>query len=197
MDQNQLERLVRDVLGDTYLTLTISRYELVEDLERQRASLQGVLRRSDVAEEVSLKGEGVGLVDALFQALTATLAHTFPSLRRVRFVEFTFSGEFNEAMASQSDAHGRVSLRVENSAGRRFEFSHSSSSITASSMGAVLRAVAHFVNAELAVLRVCDWIDDARRRHRADLVDTYTRRLADLMSNASYSEVIERRKARI
>lgn len=197
MDQRELERLVRDVLGDAHVALTITRYELTEDLDNHRAAIQCDLKRSDQSGELTLAGEGVGMVDALFRALTGVLAEDFPSLERVRFVDFTFSGDFAEATAAQSDASGQVKLTVENLTGRRFAFAHTSASITACSLAVVLGAVEHFVNAELAVVTVCDWIDDARRRHRADLVDTYTRRLADLMLNASYSEVIERRKARM
>ena len=50
-------------------------------------------------------------------------------------------------------------------------------------------------DAELAVLRVYDWIEDARRRSRPDLAEKYTHRLADLVQNASYSETIERKKS--
>jgi hypothetical protein len=108
-------------------------------------------------------------------------------------VDFGIFGDFksyqNEA---HSDASLVVRLAVANSSGLRFEFSHESRSISASSVGVVVECVEHFVNAELAVLRVHDWIADAKKRHRQDLVDKYTQRLADLVKNASYSESIER-----
>ena len=78
--------------------------------------------------------------------------------------------------------------------GRAFVFEHTSPSVSASSVRAVLSAVEHFINAELAVLKVFSWIEDARKRSRPDLADKYTQRLADLVQNASYSETIERRK---
>jgi acyl-CoA thioesterase FadM len=136
------------------------------------------------------------MLDALFTGLKDALSDDYPSLNNIHFVDFAISGDFESYRnAAHSDAALVVRLAVANSSGRRFEFSHKSRSISASSAGVVVRCVEHFVNAELAVLQVHNWIADAKKRHRQDLVDKYTQRLADLVQNASYSESIERSRA--
>lgn len=198
--QEELEGLVQEILGDAYHHLSVSKYMLNEDIEAHTATIVCALVHRGGEEgpvERAVEGVGVGMIDALFKGLKRSLSPDYPSIEHIHFVDFSISGDFDghPETDSRSDAHGRVRLVVENTSGRHFSFESSSRSISASSVQAVVKAVEHFVNAELAVLRVYDWIDDAKRRSRPDLADRYTQRLADLVSNASYSDSIERKKA--
>lgn len=194
--QDELQALTREVLGADYVELSISRYSLTEDLQSGRAFIATQLTQAGQASPRSIEGEGVGLVDALFKGIQAALVADYPSIANIHFVDFHVAGDFRDAKrdGARTDVPGIVRLGVENSAGRAFTFEHRSPSVSASSVCSVLRAVEHFVNAELAVLKVYSWIADARRRSRPDLADKYTQRLADLVQNASYSETIERTK---
>lgn len=194
--QSELQAMVREVLTDDYLSLEIWNYQFSEDVRSHMARMLCSLQRSDETEIRSVEGQGVGMIDALMNGLKGHLAEEFPSLEHIQFVDFSISGDFTSAKLSkaQSDAKGRVRLVVENSGGREFEFEDTSVSISASSVGVVVACAEHFINAERAVLRVYDWIEDAKRRSRPELAERYTHRLADLVSNASYSEAIERKK---
>jgi len=194
--QAELESLTRDVLSADYVELSVSRYTLTEDLQSGRATIATQLTLSGAAGPRAIEGEGVGLVDALFKGIQQALVDDYPSIANIFFVDFHVAGDFRGAKrdGARTDVPGVVRLGVENSSGRSFSFEHTSPSVSASSVRAVLTAVEHFVNAELAVLKVFSWIEDARRRSRPDLADKYTQRLADLVQNASYSESIERRK---
>ncbi len=194
--QDELHSLTREVLGAEYVELSISRYQLTEDLASGRATIATQLLQSGDAAPRSIEGEGVGLVDALFKGIQQALVHDYPSIANIFFVDFHVAGDFRGAKrdGARTDVPGVVRLGVENSSGRAFVFEHTSPSVSASSVRAVLKAVEHFINAELAVLKVYSWIADARRRSRPDLADKYTQRLADLVQNASYSESIERSK---
>ena len=194
--QTELESLTREVLGADYVELSVSRYTLTEDLQSGRANIATQLVQSGPAAPRAIEGEGVGLVDALFKGIQHALVGDYPSIGNIFFVDFHVTGDFRDAKrdGARTDVPGLVRLGVENSSGRSFAFEHTSASVSASSVRAVLRAVEHFVNAELAVLKVLSWIEDARRRSRPDLADKYTQRLADLVQNASYSESIEKRK---
>lgn len=197
--QQELEALVRDVLGESALSLRIWNYHLSEDVESEKAQIVASLQKSDQIEIVRVEGVGVGMIDALFTGIRSVMAEEFPSLEHIRFIDFGISGDFNsrDGKDAGSDAIGRVSLGVENSHGRRFVFQSATRSVTGSSVATVVAAVEHFVNAERAVLRVLDWIADARRRARPELVERYTHKLAELIKNASYSEVIGKRKAEL
>jgi hypothetical protein len=194
--QAELETLTREVLGTDYVELEVSRYTLTEDLKSGRALIATQLSQAGNGLLRAIEGEGVGLVDALFRGIQHALVGEYPSLANLWFVDFRVSADFRGAKKdnARSDVPGTVRLGVENASGRAFAFEHTSSSVSASSVKAVLRAVEHFINAELAVLKVYSWIEDARRRSRVDLAEKYTQRLADLVQNASYSESIERKK---
>ena len=195
--QHELHLMVRDILGEHYLTLDIPGYVLTEDLTETAAEIQCRLVVTNGTNEVtSVTGKGVGMVDALFDGLTSALSADYPSLETIHFVDFRVRGDFAEGTGdAKSDAPGRFELKVENAFGRRFQFENTNVSLSAGAVRVVIEAVQHFVNSERAVLTVFDWIDDAKRRHRPDLADTYVQRLAELMVNASYSRTIERRKA--
>ena len=202
MKQLDLQSMVREILGDDYRCYAVSKYTLTEDISLGRASilchLTCQLSQNGSDETYSIEGTGVGMVDALFKGLKGTLSRDYPSLEHIEFVEFGVTGDFNSGSdeTSHSDAQGRVGLAVKNTAGRRFQFESTSLSVSASSAAVVVKAVEHFVNAELAVLRIYDWIEDAQARNRPDLAEKYTHRLADLVQNATYSASIERRKPR-
>ena len=198
MQQSQLETLVREILSEDYVSLGIPRFTLSEDISQQQASIAAALYNKRDGSSRGVEGTGVGMVDALFTALKLSLSADYPSLEHIHFIDFGISSDFRDRQGtSNSDAALCVRLAVENSSGRRFDFSHRSRSISASSVGVVVECVEHFVNAECAVLRVHDWIADARSRRRQDLVDKYTERLADLVKNASYSDSIERSRAKV
>jgi predicted kinase len=90
---------------------------------------------------------------------------------------------------------GNVVLELENSRGRRFEFSHSSRSITGSAMIVTLMGVEYFVNTERAFVHLNRALQDAKRRNRSDLAERYQIQIATIVENTSYSEVIERMRA--
>lgn len=193
MDQAALEKMVLDVLGADSKDYAVGQYTLTEDMRENHARLECVLTDVHSDESREIAGIGVGLVDALFKGLKTALSGEYPSLDHIHFSDFSVTGDFRSARSDDgSDAIGLVKLVVENSSGREFVFEAESHSVSASSCDVVVMCVEHFVNAELAVLRIFEWIQEAKARNRSDLVEQYTRRLSDLVQNATYSESIER-----
>jgi len=195
LEQQKLEDMVRDVLADEYREFEVTKYVLSEDVREHSATIVCQLRQTGSDNAHAVEGKGVGMIDALFKGLKKTMSHDYPSLDHIHFVDFRIDGDFKSSRSEDgSDALGRVRLVVENSSGRRFDFESKTLSISASSVDVVVKAVEHFVNAEQAVSKVYSWIQDAKRRQRPDLAETYTHRLASLVHNSSYSESIERLK---
>ncbi len=196
LEQKVLEDMVRNILADEYREFEVTRYVLTEDVREQEATIVCQIRQTGSDEKHAVEGKGVGMIDALFKGLKKALCEDYPSLDHIHFVDFRIDGDFKSSKSVDgSDALGCVRLVVQNSSGRTFDFESKSLSISASSVGVVVSAVEHFVNAEYAVAKVYEWIQDAKRRHRTDLAETYTHRLASLVQNSSYSESIERLKS--
>ena len=197
-EQDRIQKLVRDALGPEYLALRVDTVKFEEDLGDIASRLHAELRNELTGEKTAIDGRGVGLVDAFFQALVGRLAAEYPSLKTIEFSKFQIDGRIETKRQTQgADAMGEVTLVVRNSDRREFVFTDASRSITASAIRTVLQAVEYFVNSERAFIAVYGRLEDARKRNRDDLVQTYTGQLVELVKNTSYSEAIEGIKKKI
>lgn len=195
--RTESEELITQVLGEDYLVLHVDRYELVEDVGnggpcRVTATLRHEI---DAKEKISIEGEGVGIIDALYHGMMAHYAQEFPSLETINFTGFSVSAKMETTQSKGADAEGLVALTVTNSDGNDFSFEHSGRSIVAAAIEVVVEALEYFVNSERAFVSVHKALKDAKARSRADLVQTYTGQLAQLVKTTSYSSVIEGIKA--
>ncbi|NUN15955.1 MAG: hypothetical protein HUU55_20200 [Myxococcales bacterium] len=193
MKQEQSIALVRQILGDRYLDLTVERYQFTEDLTSGNCTFSCHLSGGSDQPSRDVIGHGVGFVDAVFHALKNHLAPMHPSLNSVRFVGFEIRADLaTRRHVAGSDAIAALTLVVENSQGRRFEFNKSSRSITACAVIATLEACEYFVNTEVAFITLHHALQDAKTRNRADLADRFSMQMAGLVENTSYSDIIDR-----
>jgi hypothetical protein len=184
------QELIRRVLGANFLELALARLWVDEDPDGQTEVKAKVNERGQTVE---VEGKGVGVVDAFFHALLARYAIEYQSLKTLRLAGFSVSADIDGKDAS-TDAVGTVTIEVTNSDGRRFTFSDSSQSVTASIGRAVVAVVQPFVNAERAFITLFNARKDALERGRADLVARYTAELAEVVESTSYAEVIEAKR---
>ena len=193
------EELIRRILGDDYLALTVDRYELVEDVGRgSPCQVRATLRHhEDRGKKVEIKGEGAGFIDALYHGLMDHYAREFQSLETISFTGFSVQAQMETSKAKGADAEGLISLVVHNSEGREFIFEESGRSLVAAAIAVVVEAAEHFVNSERAFISVYNAMTDARERRRTDLVESYTGQLAELVNTTSYTAVIEKIKAEL
>jgi hypothetical protein len=197
-EQDRIQKLLRDALGPEYLALRVDRVAFEEDLTDTVGRIHAEVRNELSGEKQSIEGRGVGLVDAFFQALVGRLASEYPSLKTIEFSKFQIDGRIETKRQMQgADAMGEVTLVIRNSDRKDFEFADASRSITASALRAVLKAVEYFVNSERAFIAVWNRLEDAKKRNRDDLVQTYTSQLVELVKNTSYSEAIENIKKKL
>ena len=139
-----------------------------------------------------VEGQGVGLVHAVYNALLDRFAIEYQSLKSIELAGFTVDADVETKKDKAGvDAVGKVTLDVTNSEGRRFTFSDSSRSVSASVARAVLAVVQYFVNAERAFILLHKARRDAVERGRHDLVARFTAELAEVVESTSYAEVIE------
>jgi hypothetical protein len=199
-NQKASDALMKEILRDSYLELTIEKHTLEEDIAAGQSQIRAIVipsgERPDMPRR-TIEGKGVGMVDAFFRGLIDQLSPEYPSLKTIRFVGFSVKGILDKSGpkgVAGSDAVGEVRLMVENSEDNEFEFTSKSRSITAASLQATLEAVEYFVNSERAFLMTHHALKDAETRGRHDLVQMFGRRLAELVQNTSYSDAIEAAK---
>ncbi|MBI3179329.1 MAG: hypothetical protein HYZ27_06680 [Deltaproteobacteria bacterium] len=192
MYKEAISKLVTDVLDGTELELKADTYTLEENFEAGAARLRCEVHDARTGARQVIEGQGVGLVDALWNGVVSRYSSEFPSLKSIRIVDFAIKANVDTGrQASRTDMAAMVTLRIANTSGKEFAFSHSSPSITRSSVAAVLDAVEFFVNSESAYIALYKALQHARAQNRVDSVARYTSQLATLVEATSYSEVIE------
>jgi LeuA allosteric (dimerisation) domain len=182
------EPLIRRVLGTNFLQLTMNKLVVEEDPSdgsKVKASI------AEGSEQVEVEGKGVGVVDALWNALLSRYAREYQSLKSLQLAGFQVAADMqSKKVQAGVDAVGRVTLDVTNSEGRHFTFTDASRSVTTSTAKSVLACVQYFVNAERAFLTLHNARRDALARGREDLVARYTAEMAEVVEATSYAEVI-------
>lgn len=182
------EPLIRKVLGGNFLELKLTRLAFEEADHTTTCKLS--LLEGDQAVEV--EGKGVGVVDAIYNAMLDRYAREYQSLKTIQLIGFNVGADMETKKAQAGvDAVGRVTLEITNSEGRHFTFSDKSRSVTISIARAVLAMVQYFVNAERAFVTLHNARRDALARGREDLVSRYTAEMALVVESTSYAEVIE------
>jgi LeuA-like protein with dimerisation domain len=181
------EPLIRKVLGGNVFELKLHRLG-VEDLDGGSVVKLELLEGD---QPVEVTGSGVGLVEALYNALLERYAREYQSLKTIQLTNFQINADIGTKTGQAGvDAIAQVTLDVSNSEGRQFSFHDSSRSVTASTARAVLAMVQYFVNAERAFLTLYNARRDALSRGREDLVARYTAEMAAVVESTSYAEVI-------
>lgn len=183
------EPLIRRVLGANFLELKLVR-QTIEELDGSTAVKVAILEGETPVE---VEGKGVGLVDALYNALLDRYGREYQSLKTIELVGFKVASDIEATKKGQAgvDAVGRVTIDMRNSEGRHFSFTDSSRSVTTSTARAVLSIVQYFINAERAFVTLHNARRDALARGREDLVSRYTAEMAEVVESTSYAEVIE------
>jgi hypothetical protein len=115
--------LIRRVLGQDYLQLAIKHLSVEEDAEVQSTVKITVIDGSPV----EIEGHGVGVVDAIYNALLDRFSREYQSLKTIALAGFTVDADVETKKGKAGvDAVGKVTIDVINSEGRRFTFSDSS-----------------------------------------------------------------------
>jgi hypothetical protein len=181
--------LIRRILGTGYLELRLTRLQ-VEEVPELAARVAVEVAENGAA--ATMDGDGVGPVDALWGALVGRYAKEYQSLKSVTLAGFSVRAAIESKVRRAGlDAMAEVEVAVVNSEGRRFTFSDTSRSMTASAARAVIAVAEYFVNAERAFVMLFNARKDAVTRGRADLIARYTAELAEVVKSTSYAEVIE------
>lgn len=198
MDQKEaIEQQVASVLDGTELRLKVDSYRLEEQFESADVMVRCDVHDERTGQKEIIEGQGVGIVDAMFHGLVTLYSDKFPSLKSIRFADFSIKANVDTGRGARSDMAAEVALRVANSEGREYVFKNASPSITRSSLAVVLKSVEFFINSERAFIAVYRALQHARDQKRADSVARYTAQLTTLVEATSYSETIEQIKSEV
>lgn len=188
----QVKNLAKEILGESMVMVQVISLKLSESFE---TSL--VLFDAKVVElcqgkpkKKLIHGEGVGLVDACFDAMIKSYDGEFCSLDTISIVDFSVNALVEHGSHRRSDAKVTALLRMKNSQDSEYSFECTTPSISHSSVAVVQESIAFFINAELAYTRLYYALNDAMERGRHDLVSRYQNQMATLVHATSYENLV-------
>lgn len=196
--QRKMIGLMKEILQEDYLNLNVHNYTLNENLDESTVDIECRLSdQKDVSFEVS--GTGVGVIDALFDGLKKRMADDYPSLKSIRFSEFSIKGlissDDSPDVATKAEAVATVGIL--NSENKEFQFDATAPSVSRAGIQATILAAEYFVNSERTYVKLHEILEHYRSEGRTDLVEKYTDLMSKVVENTSYSEVVEQIRAKM
>lgn len=189
--QERMVGLMREILQDTYFEMRVKSYHVAESLDEDTCRISAQIELAS-GKDLSVEGEGVGMIDAFFNGVKARLASEYPSLKSITFSQFNIKGLMETGDIKGTEAKAEAKIGILNSEGQEFTFTCVASSVTRAGLQATAEAAAYFVNSERTFVKLHDIIQHYRSDGRMDLVEKYTDLMARVVENTSYSEVVER-----
>jgi len=190
-EQTKISKIVREVLNESYIPLRVKNFILEEDLGNDKSSITCQLMVG--GEEVQLKGQGSGLVDALFCTIIEELSSEYPSLNNIQLIDFILKAK-PVKKGFGSGGFVKVDLAVSNRRGEKSHFLHEARSLNGAVILVVQKTIEYFVNSELAVIQLKKSLQNAVDRDRIDLVTKYTGMMSELVKNMPYNKIMTEEK---
>ena len=190
--QKKMISLMKEILQEEYLHLTVNAYTLREDLNAGTVDIEcGLSDQAGTNFEVA--GDGVGVIDALFSGLKQRMADDYPSLNSIRFSEFSIQGliSSDDSPDAATKAEAVAKVGILNSENKEFEFEAKAPSVSRAGIQATICAAEYFVNSERTYVKLHEILEHYRSEGRTDLVEKYTDLMSKVVENTSYSEVVE------
>lgn len=190
--QRKMIGLMKEILQEDYLHLQVHSYTLNENLDEGSVDIS--CRLSDQQDDsFEVTGGGVGVIDALFDGLKKRMADDYPSLKSIRFSEFSIEGliSSDDSPDVATKAEAVATVGIVNSESKEFQFEAKAPSVSRAGIEATIQAAEYFVNSERTYVKLHEILEHYRSEGRTDLVEKYTDLMSKVVQNTSYSEVVE------
>lgn len=163
--QEEMISHMREILQEDYLYLSMSSYTAHEDLLQGSTTISCAFT-DHTGQRVVVEGQGVGTIDALFNALRAHWSAEHTSLESITFSAFEIQGLLSADHTTKAQAKAIVG--VLNSEGREFVFESTAASVGQAGVLAVLAATEYFVNSEKTFVKLYEIVQHHKQQGRAE-----------------------------
>lgn len=185
-------KLIREIMGDECLVIETVSIKFWENFETNRAKIQAKIIEFSLDKSIKLniEGEGVGLIDAYFDAMIKNYESQYSSLDQISIVDFHVKADIEHGTQRKSDAKVTALLRVKNADNFEYAFEGTSFSISHSSVLVVQGVLAFFINAEKTYKKLHFALGNAKERGRFDLVERFQNQMATIVKATSYEKLV-------
>lgn len=140
-------------------------------------------------EDLSISGNGVGLVDAGFNALMEHYGTTYTSLSTIQLSDLYFQVDHKSSAGLSLKSKTLMKLEFRNDSKDKTFFSERTTSIGFTGVSVLVKAFEFYVNCELLFKRLKFLIGDADARGRGDVASKYRYELSKVVEVTSYKSV--------
>jgi hypothetical protein len=186
--QKKLNKIIENILGENKVTIFIGNFVLREREERKESHIACDMILKD--KTIKIKGAGSGAVDALYGSIISRMAKEYPSLKSVKFEDFSIRVKFKHSRRwNKADAPVEIKMVLRSDNRNNLYFSAESSSLMVAAIAVIRKAITFLINSELSIKQLQKDIQSARDRNRNDLVSEYTLQLSEVIYVANYEHL--------
>ncbi len=186
----EVQKIIEKVLSDTKTRLTPVAISATESLDDDFTSVDFSFRQFPKGEIVAIKdSKGKGFIDGLFNGMYETVSKEYPSLSKIKLVEFMVNPLMALSKGSMgTDAQANVLFKIEVGNFGEAEFQHRSRSMIHSGFSATLEAFQFYINCERSFEKIKFILENARDRNRNDTVQACLYDLSKLTEINNYEK---------
>jgi hypothetical protein len=167
------------------LKMRLDSYTLEE--QKSDANIQMSLLVND--ELITVSGQGVGLVDAGFNAFVSHFSEKHPSLSTISLSDVYFQIDTSAKDALNLKSKTIMKLEFENDRKSKVCFMDRTASMGFTAVSVLTKAIEFYVNSETLFKRVKFLIEEAESRSRPDVAAQYKYALSKVVEVTSYQYV--------
>lgn len=182
---------VIDELFEKYLKnkLSLNLQSYILDEKKSEAIIKICLEVDE--EEVLIQGEGVGLVDAGFNAYINYFSEKHPSLSTISLSDVYFQIDTGNREVLDLKSKTLLKLEFENDKKNKTCFSDRTQSMSFTAISVLTKAIEFYVNSELLFKRLKYLLDDAESRGRHDVASDFKYALTKVVEVTSYQSIVQ------
>lgn len=190
LKRQDVEKILNKILGESKIILAPVSINTEENIENNFTITNFSFQESGNGKIVEIKNQhGKGFIDGIFTGLSNHFDNVYPSLKKIKLSNLKVNPSFsNSRKRSGTDAQATVVLSVHVDLHGVADFGHQSRSMIYSSFISALSAYQFYINCEKAFDRIQDFLVDAKKRNRADVVSQYTYDLSKLTEANTYEK---------
>jgi len=158
---------------------------LSENVDHANITLK-IQHNSDTHE---FSGQGVGVVDAGFNALLSHYGKSFKSLSTISLSDLYF--QVNHSAGRQLSLKSKTMMKIEfrNETKDKTLFSENTTSMSFTGISVLVKAFQFYMNCELLFKRLKFLIEDAEKRSRSDVAAKYRYELSKVVEVTNYQSI--------
>jgi len=194
LKQEKQIKLVKNILNKDYINLEINNFNIQQNISNNKCEISCKIFLKSLNKKykknIQIASIGLGPIDSLFSGFISALEDEFKTLKDIKLCGFFIKTKLDKSSNYGTDGTIITEILVTNSNKQVLRFKCESNSIITAIIQIIVKVFQHYINAEYSVILLKKLYEDAKNRHRTDLMEEYTLALSEIVKNTNYSDII-------